>query len=263
MNLAPGGGGMMNTPSAESALRHHGRDAAFFGAAAVVFGIAAAATIRGSQSMSMPWMRMPGQTWPGVAAGFLSMWVLMMVAMMLPSLVPMLWRYRRALGGWGEARLGRLTTLVALAYFCVWAAFGVGALALGVARAAIETRIPAVGRALPLAVAVLLVIAGLFQFSAWKAHHLACCRTGSAPERRLRADAKTAWRHGLKCGLHCSCSCAGLTAVLLGLGVMDLRVMALVMLATTAERLAPAGERFARAIGAIAVAAGLLLIARA
>jgi hypothetical protein len=32
----------------------------------------------------------PGQTWPGAAASFLCMWVVMMVAMMLPSLVAML-----------------------------------------------------------------------------------------------------------------------------------------------------------------------------
>jgi len=50
-------------------------------------------------------------------------------------------------------------------------------------------------------------------------------------------------------------------AVLLGLGVMDLRAMALVMLAISAERLAPAGERVARAIGAISIATGLLLMA--
>ena len=42
----------------------------------------------------MAWMRMPGQTWPGAAASFLGMRVVMMVAMMLPCLVPMLWRYR-------------------------------------------------------------------------------------------------------------------------------------------------------------------------
>jgi hypothetical protein len=48
---------------------------------------------------------MPGQTWPGAAASFLGMWVVMMVAMMLPSLVPMLWRYRQALGRTGETRL--------------------------------------------------------------------------------------------------------------------------------------------------------------
>jgi predicted metal-binding membrane protein len=41
----------------------------------------------GGWTMSMAWMRMPGQTWPGAAAAFLSMWVVMMAAMMLPSLV--------------------------------------------------------------------------------------------------------------------------------------------------------------------------------
>jgi hypothetical protein len=44
---------------------------------------------------------------------------------------------------------------------------------------------------------------------------------------------------------------------------MDLRAMAVVTAAITVERLAPAGERFARGIGAVAVGAGLLLIARA
>jgi predicted metal-binding membrane protein len=40
--------------------------------------------------MSMAWMRMSGQTWPVAAASFFGMWSVMMVAMMLPSLVPML-----------------------------------------------------------------------------------------------------------------------------------------------------------------------------
>jgi hypothetical protein len=44
---------------------------------------------------------------------------------------------------------------------------------------------------------------------------------------------------------------------------MDLRAMAVVTAAITVERLAPAGERFARAIGAVAVGAGLFMIARA
>jgi predicted metal-binding membrane protein len=48
------------------------------------------------------------------------MWVVMMVAMMLPSLVPMLWRYRQAVGRTGETRLGRLTALVGVGYFFVW-----------------------------------------------------------------------------------------------------------------------------------------------
>ena len=44
----------------------------------------------GGWTMSMAWMRMPGQGWPGAAATFLGMWIVMMVAMMLPVLVPML-----------------------------------------------------------------------------------------------------------------------------------------------------------------------------
>jgi predicted metal-binding membrane protein len=52
-------------------------------------------------------------------------------------------------------------------------------------------------------------------------------------------------------------------AVLLVIGVMDLRAMVVVAAAITVERLAPAGERVARATGVIVVGAGLLLIARA
>jgi predicted metal-binding membrane protein len=79
----------------------------------------------------------------------------------------------------------------------------------------------------------------------------------------LSADAGAAWRHGLLLGLRCTYSCAGLTAILMVFGVMDLRAMAGVTAAITIERHAPAGERVARGIGAAAVAAGLLLVARA
>src|SRR3989449_11546387 len=85
-------------------------------------------------------MQMPGQTWPGAAASFLAMWVVMMVAMMLPSLVPILRRYREAFGGAGETRLGLPTVLVGLGYFFVWTAFGLAAFPLGVGLATIEMR---------------------------------------------------------------------------------------------------------------------------
>jgi predicted metal-binding membrane protein len=51
--------------------------------------------------------------------------------------------------------------------------------------------------------------------------------------------------------------------ILLVTGVMDFRAMAIVSAAITVERLAPAGERVARGIGAVVVGAGLFLIARA
>jgi predicted metal-binding membrane protein len=67
----------------------------------------------------------------------------------------------------------------------------------------------------------------------------------------------------VRLGLHCSYCCAGLTAILLVIGVMDLRAMAVATAAITLERLAPTGERVARAVGVVAVASGLILVARA
>ncbi len=239
-----------------------GRDTAFRGAAALVFAICTAATVRASLSMPMPWMRMPGQTWLGAALAFLAMWIAMTGAMMLPALMPVLCRFRRALAGTGATR-DRLTALVSAGYFCVLGALGLAVFPLGVAAAAIQARLPAVARCAPLAAGVLIVIAGTLQFTSWKAHYLACCRGGPRHERGMAADAGAAWRYGLQCGRHCSYCCAGFTVILLALGIMDLRAMALVTLAITAERLAPSGQLVARGIGIAAVATGLMLVVRA
>jgi predicted metal-binding membrane protein len=244
---------------------------AFFGVSALLFTASAAVTVLWRGSMS-PMAEMPGgrtiamasmgaPAEVGAAASFLAMWVVMMAAMMMPSLVPMLWRYRQAVGGAGEPRLGRLTALVGAGYFFVWTAFGLAAFPLGVGVAAARMQAPALARVVPVGVGVVVLIAGALQFTPWKARHLACCREAPGRGRTLPADAGAAWRHGLRLGLHCSCCCAGLTAILLTVGVMDLRAMAIVAAAITLERLA--GERVARAIGVVAVGAGLLLIGRA
>ncbi len=250
---------------------------AFFGVSALLFAACAGMTIvwcasmsamaempmSGGWTMSMAWMRMHEQTWSRGAVSFLGMWIVMMVAMMLPSLVPMLWRYRQAIGTTGETRLGRLTTLVGVGYFFVWTVWGMAAFPIGAALAAIEMQQPALARTVPIAVGVVVLIAGALQFTAWKARHLACCREASGRGRMFPANAGTAWRYGLHLGLHCSYCSVGLTAILLVIGVMDLRVMAVVTLAITIERLGPAGERIARAIGGVVVLTGLLLIAQA
>lgn len=193
----------------------------------------------------------------------LVMWVVMMVAMMLPSLLPALWRYRDAIGRAGDTRAGWLTALAGAGYFVVWTGFGIVAYPLGVALAAIEMQAPALARAVPIAVGVIVAIVGALQFTAWKLHHLACCREGPRLGSASPADAHTAWRFGLRLGVQCSYCCGSLMAMLLVVGVMDLVAMALVTAAITAERLASAGERVARVIGGIVVTAGLLMVAQA
>lgn len=249
---------------------------AFLAVSALLFAASAVLTVRlcqsmsakqgmppGGWTMSMAWMRMPGQTWLGAAASFIGMWAVMMVAMMMPSLIPMLQRYREAIGRAGETRFGQLTAMVGVGYFVVWTILGVAVFPLGEALTSIEMRFPLLVRAVPAISGAIVIIAGALQFTRWKEHHLACCREGEACGHSLETDSSSAFRHGLRLGLHCSYCCAGMTAILLAMGVMDLRTMILVTGAITAERLAPSGQRVARAIGAVAVGAGLFVIARA
>src|SRR5437016_5550935 len=206
---SPGGAATTSTTRAERSRRCRGATAgldisrrmaserasqqAFFGIPALLFAASAAVTIVWCASMStMDAMPMPGQTGPGAAASFLGMWVVTMVAMMLPCLVPMLQRYRQAVGSTGETRLGRLTALVGVGYFFVWTVFGMAAFPLGVVLAAIEMQQPALARAVPIAVGMVVLIAGSLQLTAWKAHHLACCRAAAGRGHTLPADASSA-----------------------------------------------------------------------
>lgn len=210
--------------------------------------------------MSMAWMRMPGQSWIGAGGTFVAMWVVMMAAMMLPSLSAMLWRYRRALRRRRQSRPGLLTAIAGAAYFFVWALCGVGVFLVGAGIASAAMQWPALAKIEPMAAGLVVLRAGAFQFTKWKDHHLASCRE-EPMHVASAADPGSAWRHGLRLGMHCGLSCANLAAILLVAGVMDLRTMALVTVAITAERIAPGGARIARVIGGGAICAGLLVIA--
>jgi len=239
-------------------LQRRSSEGTFLGVSALLFAASAAGTIDwcasmsamgempmpGGWTMSMAWMRMPGQSWGGAAASFVGMWLVMMVAMMLPSLVPMLQRYRQALAP-PTRYLGPLTALVGAGYFFVWTVLGAAIFPLGAALASLEMQLPSLSRAVPLGVGLVVGGSGALQLTAWKARHLACCREIPGRGRTLSADAGTAWRHGLRLGLHCTQCCANLVAILLAIGVMDLRAMALVTGAITVERLAPIGQRVA------------------
>jgi predicted metal-binding membrane protein len=217
----------------------------------------------------MAWMPMCGETWFGAAASFVGMWAVMMVAMMLPSLAPMLWRYSLALQTRREAWRAALTAFAAAGYFAVWTVLGGIVFAGGAAFAESVLQMPPVARAVPVFLGLVLLLAGAFQFSAWKAHHLARCRPASRDALTCTggefstAEAGTAWRYGVWLGLQCSRACAGLTCLLLVIGVMDLLAMALVMAAVTAERLAPAGEHVAWVLGGMSVVAGMCVIGHA
>jgi predicted metal-binding membrane protein len=248
-------------------------DRAFWLSAALIFALSLTVTavwfesmsamstmpMPGGWAMSMVWMRMPGQSWPSVAASFVGMWLVMMMAMMLPSLAPTLARYRQAARAVDPSRLGRRTALAGAGYFFLWALLGLAVFPLGVALSMMAIQQPALARAVPWVTGVVIVIAGALQFGAWKSNDLGRCAAALA---RSGTNTGAAWGHGVRLGLHCSSSCGNLMAAVLIIGIMDLRAMALVTAALAAERLTQAGERVARITGIIVIGIGLFLIRR-
>jgi len=214
----------------------------------------------GGWTMSMAWMRMPGQTWAEAAAMFMGMWIVMMVAMMLPSLVPMLTHYRDTVRARDERHLARLTALAGVGYFSAWTLFGACAYPFGLAVAAAAMRWETLARFVPVATGAVAVLAGCVQLTAWKARQLARCRNGPpcAPSTR-----SSAWSHGFRLGSHCILCCSGLMAVLLVAGVMDLAAMVVVAAAISVERLAAQPTLVARTTGLLVVALGALALVRA
>ncbi len=209
--------------------------------AAAAFGISAAATVYlcrsmnasmpmpGGWSMSMGWMRMPGQSWLAAGLMFAGMWIVMMIAMMLPAIAP-----------------SKPTFAYAAGYFAVWSATGVLVYPAGVAIALAAMRSPAVSRAVPLAGGIAIVVAGLVQLSPWKMRALSCCRLSPA----------STWRDGIRGGIDCVLCCSGLMTVLFVAGPMDLAAMAVVALAIAIERIAPRPQLAARVAGVAMLAYG-------
>src|SRR5215510_5514527 len=169
----------------------------------------------GGWTMSMMWMRMPGQTWAESATSFQLMWLAMMVAMMLPSALPMLLNTKRT-----PVSL----SVMAAGYFAVWLVAGLGIYTFGVAFAAAAMRWEILSHAVPVLSSGALIAAGAFQFTRWKMTGLRTCRSpfGCAsvcPEREAN------FRLGCRQGAACCLCCAGPTMVLAVLGMMNLLVI--------------------------------------
>jgi predicted metal-binding membrane protein len=245
--------------------------------AAAVFFLCAGATLYfvhtmsggmampGGWTMSMMWMRMPGQGWGGAGVMFVAMWVAMMIAMMLPSALPMLLLYRRVLGFRGDASLGLATWSLGAGYFAVWLAFGAVAYVVGAVVAQGAIRFETVSRAVPAASGVALVVAGIYQLTPWKTACLRHCRN---PTQLMSGHlGRRGWRDALSLGLHhgtfCAGCCCGLMLVQLVLGVMSIGTMVLVAAVIAAEKTLASGVGIARTVGGAAVLAGAGMVLRA
>ena len=178
----------------------------------------------------------------------LAMWFVMMVAMMTPSVAPVVLLYDRVMHrdqpGWHPRTLAFL-----LGYFLVWAGFSAAATLAQAAliRAGLIDAMGVVGtRRLA---AVLLLAIALYQWSAAKTACLDRCHSPlgfivgrrSGPLRDLRA--------GLAHGAWCVGCCGGLMLLLFVGGVMNLVWVAAITVAVAIEKFAPQPQRARTAIG--------------
>jgi predicted metal-binding membrane protein len=251
------------------------RDRAFMLVSAALFAASAGATIHwcrsmagdmpmpGGWTMSMAWAHMPGQSLPGAAGAFVGLWVVMMMAMMLPSIVPVLSAYRRSMLERGVGRADAGAALAGAGYFVIWTLCGIVAYALGALVMAAVVQSPALSRSVPIASGIVLMAAGIWQFTTIKARELSSCREPPVREPERRAGPGAAFSHGLHLGTHCVVCCAGLMVTLLVAGVMSLVAMTLIALAILVERLAPAPVRVARVVGTIIIVIGATRIVQA
>ena len=214
----------------------------------------------GNWTMSMMWMPMASDL--EAAVMFTGMWLAMMVAMMLPSTLPMLLLYRRAAAFRGERHLGWMMFVLGSAYFFVWTLFGIVTYLAGltIARAAMHSDV--FSRTLPLADGLALCVAGIYQLTPWKSACLKHCRDPLAlVAGHLHRGIFGALRLGLHHGAFCAACCWALMLIQLVLGVMNLTVMLAVAVVIALEKLLPKGEWVAKATGVAAIGAGAVLVA--
>ncbi len=180
----------------------------------------------------------------------ISMWWVMMVAMMLPAVAPMILLYVRA--GSASADGLRPSPAAFLAgYLGIWGLFSLAAAGLqdGLQSWGVVAPMTMDSTARWLSMG-LLVAAGIYQLSPLKDACLAHCRHPAVfLSRHYRPGAWGALRMGAIHGAFCLGCCWLLMALLFVGGVMNLAWIALLTLLVAAEKLLPGGRRIGQAAG--------------
>ena len=253
------------SPESARAVAPSRRDwAAVIGALLVLSALAWAAMVGHLRMGGMAMAPATPRPLPLEALGFLAAWTAMMVAMMFPSVYPMVAifaavsRHRR-----GQGAPAVPTGIFVAGYLLSW--IGFGALVFGADR--IARGWPPAADLLAarggLLVGIVLAAAGLYQWSPLKSVCLRHCRSPIGfILHGWREGAGGALRMGLHHGAYCVGCCWALMAVQVALGVMNLPVMLGLAALIFLEKITRFGEVIARAAGAVFFLAGALLLLR-
>src|SRR5215467_14431305 len=179
---------------------------------------------------------------------FLGLWVVMMAAMMLPSVAPVAVLWARLISGAtvGFGRVARLGLFLS-GYLLAWAACGAVAFAALAGAGRLLTASPTAAKWLGV---VIFIAAGVYQLTTWKDWCLRRCRSpiGALMYYLGFKGRSRDLRVGLHHGATCAGCCWGLMIVLVAVGVMNLAVMAGLAAVIFAEKLWRYGKPLTQAV---------------
>jgi len=189
---------------------------------------------------------------------FLVTWLVMMVAMMFPSVAPMTLTFASFSRSRGEGYLP--AALFVLGYIAVWTVSGLVPLAVQQAVTQIWMTPPSW---LPRASGAVIIVAGIYQFTPLKDRCLRACRSplGFLLTHNFGAGLPAAVKAGASHGIYCLGCCWALMAVLAVIGLMNIAWMAVIAAVFFIEKNVRRGELLPRAVGVACVLAGLAVAA--
>ena len=187
----------------------------------------------------------------GAVGWFTISWLLMMAAMMLPSITPMVVVYSR------RSAAGGATAVFAGGYLLTWVTAGLLGYAAIEGVRSLDPGFLAWDEAGRYVTGAVIVAAGLYQLTTPKAVCLRRCRErGEFLREHWRPGHVGALRMGVTHGGICVGCCWALMAAMLALGAMSLTWMALVAVLIAAERLLPWGDAARRGVAVVLLALG-------
>jgi predicted metal-binding membrane protein len=196
-------------------------------------------------------------------AGLVVMWIVMMIAMMIPSVAPVILLFA------GVSRRRRTAGTVAvpvsvfiLGYLLAWTGYAVlAALTQSLLHSAALLS-PAMASASPLLGGGILMLAGVYQWLPVKGACLSHCRS---PLGFFSTEWREGWSGallmGLRHGTYCVGCCWALMALLFVAGVMNLLWVVVIAGFVLAEKVMPNGRMLGRITGVLLVGWGLWVAA--
>jgi predicted metal-binding membrane protein len=213
----------------------------------VLAGIATAAVAAACWVvLSVQSAQMNGMGALAALGAFIATWVVMMAAMMLPSVVPFVSGFVRS----GPRDWPVVAAGLVVAYLAVWAVFGV------VAYFALNA-MPAIWMAQRVFVGAAIVVAGLYALTPLQRSCVARCRAMCHVETRRPARAA-----GLEYGINCVGCSAGVMSALLVVGMSSIVWMLAAGALVFIYKVPPLGARWqvAGALALVAVGLGVALL---